>query len=428
MWINVPYTTSPFAQAEQVSTSDWNWLWEAFARSVGWSGKPSPSSTWQRRWKRAAWFKRLCGRICEPSMADRGVESWIASLRATRASRSAPPANVVEKTILDTFGPTSVESLAKWNRQSCFSKTCPAILASASRKSPAIFKQWVTKLRRDSLLRRKSALATSGNGCSSSRWQTIKASDGEKGGPNQRDGKGNPYLPMQAALWGTPADYSKGGGRSRSGKRIGELLLPGQAKMWATPRAEERSQHNSRDDYVALSRQAPLWPTPNVPNGGRTVPEQQMQAGKSSSGRKVQKPLARTAEIWRSPNARDYHPPGKHQNGQPDQLTLPEQARNESACHCSRLDPKKSKHGRESLKSTRRLSPRFVGWLMGWPPTDSGSWEMGSCPSKPPMPSFPSGQLCEPPNEGWREWRSRMKTALMRLVHQVSSNPPEGTP
>ena len=157
-----------------------------------------------------------------------------------------------------------------------------------------------------------------------------------------------------------------------------------------------------------------------------TVPEQQMQAGKSSSGRKVQKPLARTAEIWRSPNARDYHPPGKHQNGQPDQLTLPEQARNESACHCSRLDPKKSKHGRESSQSTRRLSPRFVGWLMGWPPTDSGSWEMGSCPSKPPMPSFPSGQLCEPPNEGWPEWRSRMKTALIRLVHQVSSNPPEG--
>ena len=36
-------------------------------------------------------------------------------------------------------------------------------------------------------------------------------------------------------LWGTPADYSKGGGRSRSGKRIGELLLPGQAKTWRLP-------------------------------------------------------------------------------------------------------------------------------------------------------------------------------------------------
>ena len=255
---------------------------------------------------------------------------------STTASPSVLPANVVDKMILDTCGRMCIESLARLNRQSCFSKTCPATSASALERSPETLKAWVTTLRRDSLRRRKLAQATKENGYSSGEKKGKGAERGEgqamkrrlaKSQPSQQPGvdanklvtkNGDPAtavdqrlylnglhrtvgLPQQVTLWGTPADYSRGGGRSRSGKRIGELLLPGQAKMWATPQAEERCQQNSRDDYVALSRQAPLWPTPNVPNGGRTVQEQQMQAGTSPSGRKVQKPLARTAELWPTP-------------------------------------------------------------------------------------------------------------------------------
>ena len=212
-------------------------------------------------------------------------------------------------------------------------------------------------------------------------------------------------LPQQVTLWGTPADYSRGGGRSRSGKRIGELLLPGQAKMWATPRAEERCQQNSRDDYVALSRQAPLWPTPNVPNGGRTVPEQQMQAGhESQPGRKVQKPLARTAELWPTPRShggdrrrgrrswagrtrtRAICKPAtrlaRHRPISRNRQTQRLRPLNEVVCRSSRLDLGCETHGGKSSKSTRRLNPRFVAWLMGWPLTDFGFSEMGSCPSQ----------------------------------------------
>ena len=290
MWINVPYTTSPFAQAEQVSTSDWNWLWEAFARSVGWSGKPSPSNTWPRRWKRAAWLQRLCGRIYRPLMAARGAEQWIASLRATRANPSASPASVVDKMILDTFGRTSVELLARWNRQSCFSKTCPATSASDLTRSPQILKAWVTTLRAGLFTAAEVGASHKRERCSLWRSQTSQQPGVDANKLVTK--KGNPAtavdqrlylnglhrtvgLPQQVTLWGTPADYSRGGGRSRSGKRIGELLLPGQAKMWTTPRTEERSQHNSRDDHVALSRQVPLWPTPRCserrPNGPRTA-------------------------------------------------------------------------------------------------------------------------------------------------------------
>lgn len=150
MWINSPpYPSVPAAQDLTWASS----LSCHFAQFVGWNGKPSPSSTWLRRWKQVAWINRLFGRTCGHSTAARGVEQWIALLRATRANRLVSVVNVVDRMIRDTCGPTSVESLAKWNRQSCFSKTCPATSASGSIRLPPTLKAWATKLRRDSLLR-----------------------------------------------------------------------------------------------------------------------------------------------------------------------------------------------------------------------------------------------------------------------------------
>ena len=201
MWINSPpYPFAPAALDSTLASS----LSSQFAQSVGWNGKPSPSSTWLRRWKQVAWITRLFGRTFGPSTAARGVEQWIASLRAIRANRSASLVNVVDTMIRGTFGRMSTESLAKLNQHSYFSKTCRATSASGSIRLPPTLKAWATKLRQVCLARKKLVLAKSETGSSS-------------------------------LLWGTPADYSKGGGRSRSGKRIGELLLPGQAKMWRLP-------------------------------------------------------------------------------------------------------------------------------------------------------------------------------------------------
>ncbi len=414
MWINIPTCLSVPAAAD--STSDSNLFWETFARSVGWSGKPSPSATWLKRWKRDVWLKRLCGRICEPSTAALGVESWIASLRVIHASRSASPASVVEKTILDTFGRTSLESLAKWNRQSCFSKTCPAILALASRRSPEIFKQWVTKLRRDSTQRRKSAQVTKGSDFSLWRSPTSQQPGVDADKLTTKDGK--PVMTVDQRL------YLNGLHRM--------VGLPQQTAifhrtLWATPRAEERRQYNSRDSHAALSRQAPLWPTPNVPNGGRTVPEQQMLSGKSAGGRKIQKPLTRTAELWPTPrtitggaeSAKRKKELGRRNSGGGDLQAAtqtwamsknsdcgPEPATetfsknpyplNEVTCRSSRPVPEKSNHGGKSSKSIRRLNPRFVAWLMGWPHIDSG---------------FSATE--------WFLYRQRMRSALCGLVSNI---------
>ncbi len=177
MWINVPSTTSAFAPAAQDSTWDCNSLSEAFARSLMWNMKPLPSKSWLRQWKRVAWMKRLFSRTCGPSTAARGVESWIRSLRATRASRSAKPAAAVDGMILATYGRTSVASLARLNPASCFSKTCPTISASDSQKSSKPFEEWITRLRQDCLRRQKLAQARGGSGFSFSRWPTPTAHD-----------------------------------------------------------------------------------------------------------------------------------------------------------------------------------------------------------------------------------------------------------
>jgi hypothetical protein len=60
---------------------------------------------------------------------------------------------------------------------------------------------------------------------------TPRASDGEKGGPNQSFGAGGIPLPAQTAQWSTPSVADVTGGRmARSGGRSGEPLLNGQAK------------------------------------------------------------------------------------------------------------------------------------------------------------------------------------------------------
>lgn len=463
MWINVPSTISPCVQAEPDSTSAWNWLWEAFARSAGSNGKPSPASTWQRLWKRVAWFRLLCGRICDPSTATLGVESWIASLRATRASRSASLASVVDRTILDTYGPTCVESLAKWNRQSCFSKMCPATSASDLPRSPQTLKAWATRLRQDCSRRRKSARVTSASGCLSSLWrsptsyqpgvdvnklvtkngdaatgvnqrlylnglhrtvglpqqtrlwQTIKASDGDKGGPNQRDGKGNPYLPMQASLWPTP-DVPNGGrtvpedqmtagvapeghkvqkplartaelwptprtitGGAESAERKKELGrmdsgggdLQAVARNWPTPRAEERCQYNSRDDHVALSRSVKTWPTPSTRD-------------------------------YRMPNSQDSQRRRNAESKRGQQLS------NFASHNSSLLVPTSSTDGGKCSESTMhlpRLNPLFVCWLMGWPRIGLGGF------------GFTETE--------WSHYRRRMRSALSGLLSVLAAEGPQ---
>jgi len=89
----------------------------------------------------------------------------------------------------------------------------------------------------------------SGTGCSL--WRTPAASDGTHGGPNARDSSGAPHLSAQV-MFPTPTDASKGGGSSRSGKRINETpTLQGMARkgVWPTHQSRDWKSGSTKSDY-----------------------------------------------------------------------------------------------------------------------------------------------------------------------------------
>ena len=159
MWLILPpSTSSPSAPASADSTSELTLPQaERLASSAGLSGTLRPAKSWRRAWRIRQSLRSLSGATCEPSMADAGVDAWISSLRDIRASRSAPPGGVVERTILGIYGRTSLAWLARLNPASCFSRTSPDTSLSASMLYAPICEPSATELRRDCLARRKLA-------------------------------------------------------------------------------------------------------------------------------------------------------------------------------------------------------------------------------------------------------------------------------
>lgn len=121
-------------------------------------------------WKTRPWIRRLSGLMCVASTAARGVASWISSLRATRASRSASRERSSARPTPGTCGRTWPGSSAKPGPSGCSARTSSATFIWDSRRSPAALRAWATRLQQACSRREKSALATSGAGSSS--WPT----------------------------------------------------------------------------------------------------------------------------------------------------------------------------------------------------------------------------------------------------------------
>lgn len=141
-------------------------------------------------------------------------------------------------------------------------------------------------------------------------WNTPRSGVHGEPGPHTTRGDVDALEP-QAQLWQTPSAADVMGGHlTRGGSRSGEMLLPGQAKTWPTPCAQE--DNKTPEAHLAMKARMP---------GGK---------------RKTITSCQVAAESWTS----------------------------------SRLVPVIEKHG-EPLSPTRRilrrrLNPAFVCWLMGW--------------------------------------------------------------
>ncbi len=279
-------------------------------------GKPTQRPASWREWKRRVWIRRLSGTISRPSTAARGVEKWILSLGATRASRSALPASVVVQTIQDTCGPGFETLCETYSRNSVFSRTCgdtsqmDLIPCSENfTKSGTRQKQIKESLSMDCLARRKLGLHTGESDCSS--WPTANVP--LRGAcPSERQRR-SPDLNCTAVDWPTPRASAKENGGTK-----------------------QAPSHKDGRHGKALAGVAGDWMTPNVPNGGRVPPAGTSETGKRPDGKKAQIGLENQAKDW---NGQDPSP----------------------------QDQEIPKDGQDSLKTTRHLNPLFVECIMGWP-------------------------------------------------------------
>ena len=202
MWLILPPTTSSQSvQASEGLTSLSQSQSETLAQSVTSRGKPKPQQSWRRAWKKDRYMKRLSGLTCPPSTANLGVEQWIASLVATRASQIQSPDHVLEPKMTASSSTNLFASSTKCGLAVSFAKTSQGTRTDSSQPLSQLSKGWATALRLEYSQRAKWGLPIDGKGYSS--WPTIQARDWK--GKSGRSLKGEETdLPTKAETWPTP--------------------------------------------------------------------------------------------------------------------------------------------------------------------------------------------------------------------------------
>ena len=450
MWLYVPTTSSPSAPAPSTpSLSESSWQFRALASSVTLSETHSAAGSWYRRWKRDAWLQRLCSRMCEPSTAEDSVDSWIASQLVFRANHSPALASDSEATIHDTCSRTSSGSQLSLRPKSSGSRTSPDSsqlplfctnpkssltlpnslrlrglretrgtvgaltltergytgVYSENAASPhccmssASWKEQVTERRGACSRRRKSARRTSGSVCSS--WPTATEGDSTNtrnatAGRNGPPGHAGVTLVDAITTWPTPraADSESCGNHPEATDS-----LTGATRLWTTPNVPNRGKESKESTRgsktgVDLQTQADMWQTPRAGENEETPETYQARRMRMTPADRPGETGTLSLQVgsWPTPKGRDHK--GQSQRGEHG---LGDALANmaENTCQSSRLDPQTGTHGSESSKQTRRLNPRFVTFLMGWPlivGIGSERWETA-----------------------WSVWRQRMRTELSRL-------------
>lgn len=213
-------------------------------------------------------------------------------------------------------------------------------------------------------------------------WRTPNTRDHHAGGPRLDAKQRQIGLVDQTANWLTPHGMH---GTDHTGKtgRGGEFAK--QATGWATPNAHDGRRPGSdatSTQGANLKRDAELWATPCVPNGGRTMSEEDVlnkgttpkgkrQVGLEMQGRYFPTPASRD---WRSEKGGDKTL--EHFN-RPAGPSLPAFVEHSPQAPAIPDGPTSSESDLTSLRHLslqnaasapkRRLNPRFVEFLMGFP-------------------------------------------------------------
>lgn len=342
-----------------------------------------PSLHWRRVWKTEPWIRRLFGATLAPSLADAFVDAWTCSLQATRVSLNPLQANASALTIPATCGRLSGASLSAVGPRSSSLKTWTRTSPAHTGERGETFSDLVTRLRRDSLARRKRAAASAAYDCSS--WASPTTRDFKRGDLPERSG--SPSLSVQADswpapddLWNTPraSDSVKGSPLQKFGG--GGMPLPSQTAL-----ARRKAKHAARGirNGVPLTQAAQRWPAAVVADSRDTRNATAKRAAGSTANAGVT--LTDAISLFDRQDQATATP------GAPSPTSTLQCYRRYRATTCSSMrselralllmgirarGPGWTRHApavfvRPSFR--RRLNLHFVEWLMQWPRGWTGS-------------------------------------------------------
>ncbi len=356
MWIYLPtQPSSPSAPESEDSILESDWRFQALERSVSWRGKQRVAKSWHRAWKKGGWLPRLFGRMSRPSTAQRGVDAWILSLRATHANPSPVQEPAKELKTLDTSGLRSSASSENVGQLSLFSKMSKDISPRDFVKSSKISWNWGSMRSGVFTQLPKPDLRSAETECSS--WRTPAerdhkgvTQDQEKAEMHLANGQ-QLHLNDQACHWPTP--------------------IVGDAHLSSTPEAAAR---RIAEGKTTLSRvvDAKAWPTPgaNDHKGSSKPGQRRGQLDEAAEQLHTTLDLGdRPIAAWTPcPCCENYlcHIHTGHAHDCPCPPVEDWESRGLNPYLTSPPAPKET--GQESPKNSGlRLNPLFVEWLMGFP-------------------------------------------------------------
>ena len=219
MWI-IPKTLSAFVPGTpgwSLESSEQAWM---FAQSVTWRSKFMSKQYWLKRFKKGDYVQHLSGLTLSPSMHDHFVESWTESQEVSHVSHFQAPENEKDKKTQGTYGQASQMQFDFADPDGSSSKTCQDWLPLGCVTSCKTWDKWVTERRGVYSVRKKLALHTKGNECSS--WATPQASDHIEGARTAKESNqkclGRDLNQMQN--WPTPRAGNPGSRKPGTGGKI----------------------------------------------------------------------------------------------------------------------------------------------------------------------------------------------------------------
>ena len=214
--------------------------------------------------------------------------------------------------------------------------------------------------------------------------------------------------------------------------RVARELWPTAVVQDAKSAARHGYMHEGNPGTMLLDA-VRAWPTPNVPNGGRAMREEDVHAGGATAAGKRQVHLEAAVRVW--PTAASWATPTTPGGGamtrsgaRGDELLLPGQAASwsdyptpsateygssQNGINGKGGEFERPSAGTPSLSTAARtgalpggkgvLNPIFVEALMGWPLGWTGQARAGAWPGFPPAPRD---------TEGWVRYLERAPAAV----------------